>query len=68
MIFNKDPNKKTTKHAIIEIAILPIIDIYTKVRLNEKMLVLFISNFKHLNNITLLTIEILSIPILKMYK
>jgi len=53
---------------MIGTAILPIIDTYTKVRLNEEMLALFTSNFKHPDNIALLATEILGIPIPKTYK
>ena len=68
MILSGDPNKEATEHAMIGTAILPIIDTYTKVRLNEEMLALFTSNFEHPDNIALPATEILGIPIPKTYK
>jgi len=68
MILSGDPNKEATEHAMIGTAILPIIDTYTKVRLNEEMLALFTSNFEHLDNIALPATEILNISIPKTYK
>jgi len=68
MILSGDPNKEATEHVMIGTAILPIIDTYTKIRLNEEMLALFTSNFEHPDNIALSATEILSIPIPKTYK
>jgi len=68
MILSGDSNKEATKHTMIGTAILPIINTYTKVRLNEEMLALFTSNFEYSNNITLPTTKILSILISKTYK